>query len=195
MGLAIFTVIVVALVAAFYRRHYFKIFAKIYALRAKVTDLVQQVIKLTHAGERIRHIRSQVSSMNPLPRLPRTLFGNRIVDHLTHRNKPLKHDINAHTTSTPVPPSPYVSMQELNTDTRRDKTYLSFKPVPDHETSIANQYSRHTLPRRYPRLSPMLAEMQDKQHQDDSDDLDRESSEVDEICNKRFSPPGPRPKP
>ena len=41
----------------------------------------------------------------------------------------------------------------------------------------------------------MLAEMQDKQHQGDSDDLDRESSEVDEICNKRFSPPGPRSKP
>ena len=157
--------------------------------------MVQQVIKLTHAGECIRHIRGQVSAMNPLPRLPSTLFGNRIVDHLTHRNKPLKHDVNAHTTSTPVPTSAYVSMQELNTDGRKDRTYVSFKPIPKHETSITNQYSRHTLPRHYPRLSPMLAEMHNKQHQDDSDDLDRESSEVDEICNKRFPPSGHRSKP
>ena len=51
VGLAIFTLIVVGLVAVFYCRHYFKIFAKIYAIRAKVTNLVQQVTKLTNAGK------------------------------------------------------------------------------------------------------------------------------------------------
>ena len=103
--------------------------------------------------------------------------------------------INAHTTSTPIPPSAYVSMHDLNTDRKRDRTYVSFKPIPEHETSITNQYSRHTLPRHYPRLLPMLAEMQEKQHLRDSDDLDRESSEVDEICNKKFLPPDHRSKP
>ena len=195
VGVAIFTIVVVAIVAIFYCRHYFKIFAKIYALRAKVGDLIQQVLALTNARERVRHLGNRISAMNPLPRLPRTIFGNNILSHLQNRRRPLQTDVNAHTTSSPIPPSAYVSMHELNADPRRERTYVRFKPIPEHESNTTNNYSRHTLPRHYPRLSPMLAEMQDKGHEMDNDELDRESSEVEEFCSKEPFPPDHRTNP
>ena len=86
-------------------------------------------------------------------------------------------------------------MQELNTGIRNDRTYVSFKTIPEDDSSNTNEYSRHSLPRRYPRLSPMLAEMQDKGHIREDDELEMESLEVEEICKRRSLSPDDRSKP
>ena len=189
VGVAAFTIVIVIIVAAFYCRHYYKIFAKIYALRTKLGDLVQQVLNLTNAREHIQTARARINALNPLPRIPRSLFSRGIMNHLPSNRSAIRNE-----PGSPVP-SAYVSMQELNSGIRNDRTYVSFKTIPESESNLQNDYSRHTLPRRYPRLSPMLAEMQEKGHIREEDELEMESLEVEELLSRRSVSPDSKSKP
>ena len=194
VSIAILTIVIIAIVTVVYCRHYFKIFAKIYALRTKVSELVQLVINLTHAREHFNNARARIQAMNPLPRIPRMTFGRNFINHFTSRHSAVKHeDSGSNNIVAPSSPSAYVSLQELNTN-QRENTYVKFKGIPSQDSNLPPDY-RHTLPRHYPRLSPMLDEKKAKEMSDDDDvELDKESAEVEELCQRRYFPPGDYPK-
>ena len=87
----------------------------------------------------------------------------------------------------PSSPSAYISLQELNSNQREDRTYVSFRTIPDRDSNSAPEFSSHTMPKRYPSLSPFIAEMKTEERSEETMELDRESSEVEELCrNKKF---------
>ena len=188
LGTAIVTVIIVLVVAGVYCRHYYKIFQKIYTLRIKVGELVQQVINLTNAREHLNNARARIQNLIPTPRLPRSLVGRGLLNRLASRNHAVKHDEGeAHDVYRPSSPSAYISLQELNSNQREDRTYVSFRTIPDRDSNSAPEFSSHTMPRRYPSLSPFIAEMKTEERSEETMELDRESSEVEELCrNKKF---------
>ena len=142
----------------------------------------------------MRSVRDRVNALNPLPRIPRSLFSRGILGHLPSNRAAIHNDGITRETGSPVP-SAYVSMQELNTGIRNDRTYVSFKTTPEDTPSNSNEYSRHTLPRRYPRLSPMLAEMEDKGYIREDEEMEAESLEVEELCKRRSLSPDYKSKP
>ena len=191
VSLAIITIVIVAIVVAIYCRHYFKIFAKIYALRTKVSELVQLILNLTHARETFGNMRARIQALNPLPRIPRSRLGRNFLSHLHTRHHAVKHEEGSkNDIDLPSSPSAYVSLQELNTEQREERTYVNFKSIPNRDSDSAPESYRHTLPRHYPRLSPMLAEMRAGEMSEEALELNKESSEVEELCQRKFFPPG-----
>ena len=126
-----------------------KFHAKIKTLRDNFARLTQQIYQ---AGE----IGARIFSGRPPPNIndhPRVALRSVFFKARPWRAARARPALNM----TPTPPSPYVSLHDINLPEERvnqeriESSYVGFRPVEDTD--------HYTVPRAYPRLTPLMREM------------------------------------